>query len=563
MPDDHEPRIDANGACAAFSRFPLEIQEIIFLWSVVIDPPVSALRRRKSRKPLHAPSDVDNSSDSDSEIYRLRSSSKRDEPQDVPGSLGFVKISHVCSMWRAILLSMKRVWAENIGVLPRATTDMILRAGSYPITITLQDLALRDNFDEYLTPKAPVIRGIRGTFSKANPNHLRTFASGLLHSTLEVVDLSVMDCRARRLDDAVCTPSLRCLRLQNIFIPFITGSLKYLAITFKSSKASHTALSIPIFLSMLRNCCGALQELKLIHCFGLDFTPWAEPIQCPVLQSLDVGGYSSTLLDTFQDCFAYPSTCDVAFHALTDHGVRFGEPHNALCRALRIFSDEVTARSGSYGFEFNTLLGETPYISVRPLSSESSTGQGDLFIKHAGLGFRRVYFDPAETQDGADVFEALEYALYCGDHGPNLSALGKLRVLSVIHTDPTDRRRDGKKQVLRKMSELRVLHLHGFDRDTMFDICGTSGRAMEPILPNIEVLRISAGYPSAPPIHLGLFCTCLWRRAERGQPKGQPYTLPSLIVAHNVEFDVSLEEQKLEVEDMKEKRWVEKVVWKE
>ncbi|KZV73117.1 hypothetical protein PENSPDRAFT_683158 [Peniophora sp. CONT] len=560
--------------CTPFSRLPLEIQEEVFSWSAVIDPPFSSMRRRKLHKPLRTPLDYDDLSDSDDELHGSLSLDERRKLESIEDSLGFIRISHVCKSWRAILLSMKRVWANNVGTLPLAATDMVLRARSCPVTITVQDTNLHGAFDINRMPEAPVIRVIHGTFLKPSRDDLRDYVSVISTrdkdghplealNTLETVNLSVLGA-VHRLDDIpyTVTPSLLSVTSKNLFIAFIARSLRHLSITFEDSESGRYALEMPRFLSTLRGCCGTLQELKLVHCFALDFQPWPEPVRFPALCRLDVGGCSSSLLDIIRDCFAYPSTCDVALHALEDHSVHDGRSDKAIYHALRIFSDEVTGRSGSYGFIFNILPGESPYISVRALAPENSTGKGDLFVEHPDLGFRRVYFDPEKTRRGVDVFEVLYYTLYLGDDGLDLSALRGARALSVVHTDPTKRHREGKRVVLLEMPELRVLHLHGFDKDTMWEVCGTEYDG-KPFLPNIEVLRLSAGYPSAPPICLKLFSSSLWARAEHGQPKGEPCTLPCLVVNRDVEFDESLEKQDLEVESMKRERWVDKVVWKE
>ncbi|KZV62758.1 hypothetical protein PENSPDRAFT_758481 [Peniophora sp. CONT] len=52
------------------------------------------------------------------------------------GSLGWVRMTHVCRAWRATLLDARHLWAQNIGVLPKALLTFLERAGpAAPLSI--------------------------------------------------------------------------------------------------------------------------------------------------------------------------------------------------------------------------------------------------------------------------------------------------------------------------------------------------------------------------------------------------------------------------------------------
>lgn len=544
---------------------------MIFAFVAILDPPVTPLRWCRARKPLPGSYEEDELSDSDVEAYGEYLLGPLREA-DAKGSLGFIRISHVCTAWRSILLSMRRVWADNIGILPLATTDMVARAGTYPLTVSLGLFSLH-GVDINDLIEAPAIRAVHGTISKYNRSShcIHALLSSMRRGTsawhtLETVDLSVHGSEPRPKTKTLHTPSLCYLSMQNFFFRFFAPSLQHLTITFRSSRDGVLAMSMISLLSMLRSCRLTLRELKLLHCFAPDFMPSdsTDPIALPSLRRLDVGGYSVSLLGSVQRCLTYPATCDVAFHALSDFSR--GEDATSdlvLHRALRIFSDEVLSRTGSYGFGFNTLDNDTPFISVHALSPESSSGQGELFIALPDLGARRVYFDSKYIKK-SDVFYALS-VWHTLIPAPNLdfSALGDVRVLSVVHTSRTRNCQGATYEVFYKMPALRVLHLHGLGDDIMFQLA--SGHNGQVVLPDLQVIRLSAGHPMARPVSLALLRISLCTRAaaDASLPEGQVRPLPRLIVDRDVEFDKSVEEENLTVEFMKEEGSVDEVYWKQ
>ncbi|KZV73151.1 hypothetical protein PENSPDRAFT_683184 [Peniophora sp. CONT] len=555
-----------------FSQFPVEIQALIFSWAAVIDPPVTPLRpiamlrARSQRNPIPAVDLEDYKAEFDG-AHRLRN---RLDPEAIKGSLGFIQISHVCQEWRAILLSMRQVWADSVGTLPLATADMVARAGSCPVTVTVSAYSSHNQEIDHIV-EASAIRAIRGSLADDDDGDVDNLLwtsqdaiAGHPINALEAVDL-FGNGYAHVRDDTVFASSLRYLSLQNVFVAFIVSSLQSLSIVYDETWYGDNGLGEkPAFLDMLRNCRLTLEEMKLFHCFGPEFMSSTDPINIPALRHLSVGGCSPILLESIRSCFTYPSTCDVDLHVIKDIWLDNNDVRKdrALQHALRAFSDEVVTRTGSYGLVFNTLPNDILSISVCPLSPDSSSGKGDLFVVHPDLGSRTVYLDAySEAKYGADVFTALGYTL---ERGTDLSALRSARVLSVVRTTKLNDRHPHTfvHSVLAKMTELRVLHLHGVDNAMMSEVCRTEDDG-KPFLPHLQVLRLSAEYPSEPRIRLSLFSASLEARAGRGQPKGQACTLPCLIVDQDVEFDESLETQRSKAAVYEELKWVEKVYWKQ
>ncbi|VDC06785.1 unnamed protein product [Peniophora sp. CBMAI 1063] len=529
----HASRRTNTCACTPFNtRLPPEIQQMIFSWVAVLDPPSI--------------------------------------PGDAKGSLGFVLISHVCRHWRTTLLSMRHVWADSMGLLPEATIEMVRRAGSHPLTVTLRsDLS---PFDEGmgLFCHRRSTRALHCALSEPSPSRAREYEDVFCDEVhpwpiLETLKIEVSD-RIIGMDKDSLMPSLRFLTMKNIFNHFTAPSLQSLSIEFQEWTKGSFALQAFKFFDMVRACRSTLQDLELTHCFAPDAMPLIPtPIELPELRSLYLGGCSHQLLDAARNCFTYPSACDISFRPLYDYTTTNPfQPDESLHLVLRAFSDEVIACTGSYGFEFHALPGEASHISVRALSPEALAGTGDLFVTPPDLGSRKVYFDSDRMRIfHDDIFDALSYALIPASTKKanlNLSALRDVRVLSIVQAG-TEPATGAMRKVLLEMPELRVLHLRGGTADMMRCICPVISHGRLSV-PNLQLLRVSADRPYAPPLDLWQFNRCLRRRAEYHQAGGRPSPLPCLIVDRNVEFDEGLEAQKAGVERLQEMNCVKKVYWR-
>ncbi|VDC06791.1 unnamed protein product [Peniophora sp. CBMAI 1063] len=561
--------------CTPFFRLSVDIQIVLFSLLAVVDPP-STPQLSNYNKSGYVPPEDDAST--------AQQSLRRGNASGITkGSLGFVRLSHVCKTWRDILLSMKRVWADNIGVLPLATSDMLVRAGACPLTVTLcQDT----NLDVHGLPvnrvaEAPIVRAVHGILLKPRSATTEVELTHLLHvlfpyeNTLERMDISIMSPDKRSiLDDQSSTTLLHPLSLRNLFITPPRSSLRHLSITFEAAgEESDATFDEVIGLLDMLQCCGpTLRNLELIHCYVEGMTPEGDPINLPVLQQLVVGGSPRTLFDVTE--FAYPSTCDVAIHDLGDEVVLNGPPGTPgtiFHHALRSFSDEIIARTGSYGFVFNTLPGENNFVSVRALSSTSLAGRGELFVDLPDIGQRRLYFDTLFMEDlQEDIFSPLSRTLETDARDWDPSALNSVEVVSVVRTDNErcyqKKGSDDARFVFSQMSALRVLHLQGVDDQIIKDVCyefaGERGGEEIRTLPSIQVLRLSPGY-SGPPINLNRFCIRLAHRFVGDLDGERPRPLASLIVDAGVQFNVGIEKQMLMAQWLKLVGAAEKVYWNE
>ena len=68
---------------------------------------------------------------------------------DIPrGSLGWIVVTHVCQLWRAVSLNLKLLWAADVLAFPNrhALRTLVERAGSMPIELDLDRAALGGRF---------------------------------------------------------------------------------------------------------------------------------------------------------------------------------------------------------------------------------------------------------------------------------------------------------------------------------------------------------------------------------------------------------------------------------
>ncbi|KZV69706.1 hypothetical protein PENSPDRAFT_686100 [Peniophora sp. CONT] len=78
-------------------------------------------------------------------------------------NLGWIKLSHVCRLWRDVLLGMRPLWADNICTLNKAAmAEFIRRAGDYLLVVDLSSSG-RLTFTLDILLRARIIRGLSRT----------------------------------------------------------------------------------------------------------------------------------------------------------------------------------------------------------------------------------------------------------------------------------------------------------------------------------------------------------------------------------------------------------------
>ncbi|VDB85082.1 unnamed protein product [Peniophora sp. CBMAI 1063] len=112
-----------------FHLLPPEILDTILLLASLNDPPRPGVYDHDRRVFYNAHKPDHTGRLSNESIWR---------PVLERGSLGFIRLTHVCRRWRDVILERKSLWAENMGRLPMGDSEMFARSGSWsPFDVTV------------------------------------------------------------------------------------------------------------------------------------------------------------------------------------------------------------------------------------------------------------------------------------------------------------------------------------------------------------------------------------------------------------------------------------------
>ncbi|KZV66774.1 hypothetical protein PENSPDRAFT_736941 [Peniophora sp. CONT] len=153
------------------------------------------------------------------------------------GCLGWVKLTHVCRSWRAVLLGAHSLWARHVGILPNAMLTFLERAGSSaPVDFdTDLDPRLRVPSCQDMYTRLPLarMRSMIWHLSKVPDttyiyHRLATSGDELsalerlhIHSTITPSEFAPDHIPAR----SQSLPSMRSLRLEQFYVPFVMPRL--------------------------------------------------------------------------------------------------------------------------------------------------------------------------------------------------------------------------------------------------------------------------------------------------------------------------------------------------
>ncbi|KZV66776.1 hypothetical protein PENSPDRAFT_755458 [Peniophora sp. CONT] len=191
----------------------------------------------------------------------------------VNASLGWVRLLHVCTVWRTTLSKVFGLWAQHVGTLPKAFADFLLRSGTtMPLTISLDfccwsRLPLLPTFVE----KTPFrrVRSMTWKFRSANDAAWllkalgsKPFEKYTLFPILEYIEICVTAPQSALRDSDISpihAPLLRTLKLDRVpCVPFVASRLTCL--TLRCSPVSIPALGTLI------GQCAALASIKFLDC---------------------------------------------------------------------------------------------------------------------------------------------------------------------------------------------------------------------------------------------------------------------------------------------------------
>ncbi|KZV66872.1 hypothetical protein PENSPDRAFT_736899 [Peniophora sp. CONT] len=570
-------------ASASVSCLPPEVLQNIFFYLALLEPPITPLCERER-------SGYDSDEERDSTYMELN------EPESFnafptwhredTGSLGWFKVSHVCSSWRSHILPMRSLWAGALGILPQATKELLKRAGSRPLSLALRESSRRalDLHEVLSHVMHSRICSIYANFTEETDckSSFRGFMQYIEKQTtpwasLESVDISgngIPEDYFENPDTApLRAPALRNAKMYNCVIPFFASTLQRLSIVYDVRRLGYNALPLARLLTFIDGCQNTLQELELLRCISVDPDDRPEPdiyVRFTALRRLDVGSHSADLFTLVEDHIGYPTNCDIAFHALSfdadelhDDGDAV-EPYAAFRSVFRMFADEFRRQHVPYGLVLDNHSGLAPFVTVGELAHAPS-GDDELIVKRHG-GARNLHFYPSYTEN---IFYTLRNTFDDDDDDDNnnnnyLSVISDIRALSIIDSDrhdPTSAYSTA--TVFANMPKLLMLQLRGYDQKILKGICDVHatnlGYGIEPavlVLPELAVIRLSAG---AKPLSCAELVELIEMRTEGVKEVKETKPLLRLIV----DKDVTLADPENESEALERlKRVVNELCWK-
>ncbi|VDC02977.1 unnamed protein product [Peniophora sp. CBMAI 1063] len=183
------------------------------------------------------------------------------EPIGRTGSLGWVAISHVCSAWRRIVLSMATLWAGEVGAFRSEASfgEILLRAREAPL-IVKNPWAWFDHgpLPEHYWPALSRPSRIRAIyFERLHQDDVRRLATILSSGPSTDLYSLALGSRAEAFHEShpamAYHPSLRWLSFQNLFIPFQGHGLVGLLINGESGD-NQSGVTLDQFLDILQTC---------------------------------------------------------------------------------------------------------------------------------------------------------------------------------------------------------------------------------------------------------------------------------------------------------------------
>ena len=197
------------------------------------------------------------------EIFRVifENAAHKDPPSSGLQKLGWIAVSHVCSVWRRIVLPMAHLWAREVGAFGSCDSfnTIIARAGGEPLTIINPWVRPGFSLDLYwpVLSRSSSIHTIR--LEKLDQKQVQDLAAVLskesftgLHS---LALSSHEDHSGVSLKTMACHPNLRWLSFKNMFIPAIGRALVGLLVVRDTKYLIGTpSITCPAFLDTLETC---------------------------------------------------------------------------------------------------------------------------------------------------------------------------------------------------------------------------------------------------------------------------------------------------------------------
>lgn len=218
-------------------------------------------------------------------------------------SLGWVRLSHVCSGLRSVLLNCRHIWARNISDIPLQPEAVLARCGDTPLDLTLRSTSTQDitafalkhlaraRRIDFQEDSLQIQNGVLvGRFSPAIKPSLFS-QSTFPHLESLTLSTRANDASTTRPDGdlnlpSMIAPHLRFLSLFDFMIPFRPDTLTSLTLEFCRMRP----LSNQGLFNLLRRCVR-LEELTLTTYEEVQSVDQEKPgdlIMLPRLKQIDI-----------------------------------------------------------------------------------------------------------------------------------------------------------------------------------------------------------------------------------------------------------------------------------
>lgn len=270
----------------------------------------------------------------------------------VRGSLGWIRLTHVCKAWRHTLLDAQHLWAQDLVVLPKALPTFIRRTGPTTLLNVHMSRGSRALIPscEALYTHIPRERVQTISWNFFTTEESTYFHRNIVSSERGLPNLEhlTVDCDhhadttiVRKAHTArYLLPKLRTLNVNRFYVPFAMPNLTELTL-------NHPPIPMPNILEDLR----ASTPLHSVHFERCQFSPIKSPLVLPhlrllYLDSCDTSEEGQNLYDLLETYVSFPSSTKFIVipgggsEDSSDADMPYTE-HDILC-VLRLFVRSLT-----------------------------------------------------------------------------------------------------------------------------------------------------------------------------------------------------------------------------
>ncbi|KZV62510.1 hypothetical protein PENSPDRAFT_758655 [Peniophora sp. CONT] len=426
-----------NSSIPCISLLPAEILTMIFML-VASDPD------NTPHAPVETVEDLKDWDDDHNVLIVMRDVCLR---KDVltPGSLGWVKLGHVCRQWRIVLCGIPTLWARILGRLPLGDEEILMRSGEHaPLDVfaawTPFELHEQRIMELIVLPKPRTLSGSRVLPYAERLRHIclvdltrggfRLSLTWLECPTFPRLDTLEIACQnpegagnPRLSERALEAPRLRVVRLQHCYIPWQSSMLERLSLHWLDPKV----LPVSGLFDVLSQASATLQHLELHYAFRLDRAHERDPVFLPRLRTLSCSPSDTGHFSRFLDIVVLPPDVHITVEVYLEVGDDWLESDDPgdVQESYALEADiEATISAGQYDHSLDGLVisqGDTfeccPELSLYMhqgsldliRNSTDDTEPNPFDVDHASLTFRTVDGpDPDELDPPSFVlFEAM------------------------------------------------------------------------------------------------------------------------------------------------------------